>query len=176
MHLFQESLLKSHAAEDNPIWEEIYRKAFPGFACMVNHRQDGPHQRAGIDRSVILYNSKQLLIDEKARYRNAKTGHVYQDIALEYLSNEERGVPGWVCKPLMADYIAYAILPIGKCYLLPVTQLQAAWTKHGEDWIDRYRQIPAQNDGYTTLSCPIPVDVLFAAIGSCLRVSFEPQE
>ena len=37
---------------------------------MVDHRDDGEHQRAGIDRSVILANSKQLLIDEKVRNKD----------------------------------------------------------------------------------------------------------
>ena len=50
MHDFGESLRFSHSASDLPIWEEVYRQAFPSFAAMVDHRQDGEHQRAGIDR------------------------------------------------------------------------------------------------------------------------------
>jgi hypothetical protein len=173
-HDFSESLAMSHAASDMPFWREIYQQAFPSMLAMIDHRQDGEHQRAGIDRSVILANSKQILIDEKVRGRNAKTGKVYEDIALEFISDEARKVPGWVCKPLRADYIAYAIAPLGRCYLLPVPQLQSAWEKHGEEWRDSYFEVRAENKGWTTVSVGIPVPVLFKAIGQALRVQFTP--
>jgi len=174
MHDFKSSLAMSHAASDLPIWEQVYRSSFPGFAAMIDHRQDGDHQRAGIDRSVILENSKQILIDEKARGANKKTGVVYEDIALEYLSHEGNGVPGWVCKPLRADYIAYAIVPLGRCYLLPVMQLQLAWKRCGDFWIERYNAVRATNVGYTTVSVAVPVPVVFAEVGRALRASFTP--
>ena len=65
-HDFTESLARSHAAEDWPIWETIYRRAFPDFAAMVNHRQDGWHQRQGIDRSI------RQLKDHKSKLRDNK--------------------------------------------------------------------------------------------------------
>lgn len=176
MYDFAESLAASHAASDLPIWEEIYRASFPGFVSMVDHRDDGEHQRAGIDRSVILANSKQILIDEKVRGRNKITGKVYEDIALEYLSNEGRGVPGWVCKPLRADYIAYAIAPLGRCYLLPVMQLQLAWQRSGGYWREKYPSVRAKNSGYTTVSVGVPVGDVFAEVGRALRVGFTPTE
>ena len=179
-HNFEKSLKMSHEAEDLPFWGEVYRKAFPGMVAMVNHREDGEWQRAGIDRSLILKNSKQILIDEKVRGRNKLTGKVYTDIALEYWSDEERQSPGWVCKPLRADYIAYAIAPIGKCYLLPVIQLQIAWNENSSEWIENYRRIKARNkyngNVWTTISVPVPVSELFSAIGKGLRVSFHPME
>ena len=125
-------------------------------------------QRAGIDRSVILANSKQILIDEKIRMK------AYTDILLEYWSDRDRRVPGWVCKPLRCDYICYAIAPLGRAYLLPVPQLQQAWLKYSDDWRAAYRDCNAQNRGYVTVSCPVPVADLFKAIGECLRVGFTP--
>ena len=170
-HNFNKSLASSHAAEDMPFWEETYRKAFPTMVAMINHRQDGDHQRLGIDRSVVLGNSKQITIDEKVRFK------AYGDIALEYLSDRDRKVPGWVCKPLLCDYIAYAIAPIGECYLLPVIQLQAAWQRRKDVWMG-YRTIVAENEcngrSWVTLSKPVKVQELFNAIGACLRVSFTP--
>jgi hypothetical protein len=183
---FAEDLKRSHDAEDLPFWEETYRKAFPGMLAMLPHPQDGDHQRQGIDRSIIMANSKQILIDEKVRFRNRKTGRVYEDIALEYLSDRNRNVPGWVCKPLLADYIAYAIAPLGKCYLLPVIQLQEAWRCNGERWLleaenpqnPNRRIIAADNcfNGrrWTTLSVPVTPQELFPVIGACLRVQFTP--
>jgi hypothetical protein len=176
MHHFAESLRLSHAAADLPLWEECYRAAFPDFAAMIDHRQDGPHQRAGVDRSVVLANAKQVLIDEKFRGRNKKTRKVYEDVALEYLSDSRRRTPGWVCKPLLADYIAYAIGPLGRAYLLPVLQLQQAWKGYVLEWLELYGSIEAVNDGWVTLSCPVPAGVLLAAIGECLAVTFTPCE
>lgn len=170
VHDFSDSLAASHRASDLSIWEEIYRKSFPDFLAMVDHRQDGEHQRAGIDRSVILENSKQILIDEKIRWKP------YPDIAVEYLSNDRTGAPGWACKPLRADYIAYAIAPLGMCYLLPVIQLQQAWRRKGELWKASCFIVRAPNRGYTTLSAAVPVHELFSEIGRALRVPFAALE
>lgn len=181
MNNFEKDLARSHAEEDNPVWEKVYRQAFPGMQIMTNHRDNGPWQQQGIDRSITLANSKQILIDEKVRFRNKKTGEVYRDIALEYLADKQRKTPGWVCKPLLCDYIAYMIAPLGECYLLPVVQLQHAWEKNKTSWLGRYPIISAQNErngkvAWVTLSCCVPENVVFRAIGKCLRVYFEAFE
>lgn len=178
-HNFAESLAQSHAADSLPLWEEMYRAAFPTMEAMINHRQNGWHQKAGIDRSVVLACSRQILIDEKVRGKNKKTGKVYDDILLEVWSDEERSEPGWVVKPLQAEYIAYAIAPLGKGYLLPVLQLQQAWARNGEQWTKR-RVCRAENfyrgNSWTTVSVPVPAKELFPAIGRCLRLQFKPCE
>lgn len=177
---FADCLIESHKADELPLWEEVYHKAFPTMIAMHNHRKDGDHQRVGIDRSIILENGKQLFIDEKVRGKNKITGKVYEDIALEFLSDKDRNIPGWVCKPLLIDYIAYAIAPLGKCYLLPVQQLQQSWNNKKSSWLDIYKTITAHNkyNGkmWQTISCPVPVDVLFKEIGSCLRIEFTTTE
>lgn len=176
-HDFSESLAFSHDFEDNPVWSYVYKKAFVDMVEMVSYRQDGFWQREGIDRGVVLSNTKQIFIDEKVRGRNKITGKVYDDIALEIYSNEEKKSPGWITKQLRADYIAYLIAPLGVCHLLPVVQLQAAYSANKDSWIDKYRNlIRSKNNGYTTLSIGIPVNVLYPAIGSQLRVNFSPFE
>lgn len=170
-HEFFASLKKSHEAEDMPFWLETYKKAFPTMIACVNHRQDGDHQRLGIDRSITLENSKQLLIDEKVRFRP------YPDILLEYLSDSERNSPGWVCKSLMCDYIAYAVAPLGVCYMLPVIQLQTAWAQYGEQWKKEYFNPKAENvcngNSWVTLSVAVPRNVVFCAIGNAFEINFE---
>ena len=156
---FQQCLDFSHSAHDLPLWREVYERAFPDMVGMHCHRADGDHQRLGIDRSIVLSTGKTLWIDEKVRKKN------YSDIALEFVSNNRTNTPGWVCKKLMCDYIAYAIAPAGKCYLLPVVQLQSAWKTNQEQWRQQYQIISAINRGYCTLSCCIPPDVLFRKIG-----------
>lgn len=175
-HDFAESLEFSHSASDMPFWREVYERAFPEMVAMVDHRQDGEHQRAGIDRSITLSTSKQILVDEKVRRRNPKTGRVYDDIALEFLSDEARKTPGWVCKPLRADYIAYAIAPLGRCYLLPVIQLQQAWAAQGAAWREQYRILRVPNKTWVTLCVGVPVAVLFGALGKAFRVPFTPYD
>lgn len=169
MHDFSESLAASHSASDLPIWQQIYQRAFPNFVAMIDHREDGEHQRAGIDRSVILSNSKQILVDEKIRYK------AYSDILLEYVSVDKTNAPGWVCKPQRADFIAYAIAPLGMCYLLPVAQLQIAWRRNSDLWLSKFGTRKAKNKDYNTLNCPVPVNTLFPAIGAAFRVNFEIQ-
>ena len=173
---FQECLTMSHEADALPFWEDVYREAFPSMVSMINHRQDGWHQRAGIDRSIILESSKQILIDEKVRGRNKVTGRVYDDVSLEHISNDKTGALGWVCKPLACDYIAYAIAPLGVCYLFPVNQLQLAWEKNKDTWFKMYRSCRALNKGYGTWFLPVPVNVLYRAIGQQLRIKFKPYE
>lgn len=160
-----------------PFWQECYASAFPTMIAMHDHRQDGIHQRQGIDRSIILKNGKTIWIDEKVRFRNKLTGKVYADIAVEEWSDERAQSPGWVKKQLFCDYIAYAIAPLGKCYLLPVVQLQTAWLVNGENWKQAHKPpVRAQNNGWMTISWAIPVPVLFKAIGDCLRVEFQPYD
>ena len=170
----------SHSYSDLPIWLEIYRQAFPNMLACVDHRQDGEHQRAGIDRSLTLENSKQILIDEKVRGRNKKTNEIYEDIALEYWSDHDRRTPGWVCKPLRADFICYAIAPLGKAYLLPVPALQLAYQKNKDRWLGDYFTAKAPNKfngrEWETWSVCIPVSVLYMAVGKCLRFDFTATE
>lgn len=175
-HSFEESLKRSHEAEDLPVWECLYRACFTNFLSMHNHRGDGDHQRVGIDRSIILANGKHFFIDEKIRGRNQKTGEIYTDICLEYWSDVGRKVPGWVVKPLMVDYIAYAIAPLGKAWLLPVPALQAAWLRNSCDWIAKFPMVNAPNNSngrrYITRCCAVPADTVMKAVGAALRFSF----
>ena len=170
MNNFLDDLNFSHESEDYPFWEEVYSKAFPSFKAMTNTRTDGQLQRLGIDRTIILSSGKAVYVDEKVRRKD------YGDILLEYLSNDTKGSPGWVEKPLFCDYIAYAILPTRMCFLFPVPQLQAAWIKNKSEWMKDYHVKQADNNGYKTWSCPVPIPVVFKAIGSCLRISFSMSE
>lgn len=169
---FADDLAASHRDADWPGWHHVYRTAFPTMRSMVSVHEDGEHQRAGIDRVIVLASGKTLSVDEKSR---APDGPVYSDIALEVLSDEARNKPGWITKHLLADYIAYLNRPIGKCYVLPVVHLQSAWARHAQEWQQTYGIKRSPNEGYTTTFCPVPVGVLFQAIGGGLRVTL-PEE
>ena len=162
---FEKDLAFSHAAEDLKIWSEIYNKAFPQNHGFTNERENGQTQYLGIDRTVILSSGKAIYIDTISISTN------YGDILLEYISNDKTKLKGWVEKPLFCDYIAYAILENGMCYLLPVPQLQKVWLENKEEWLKNYGVKSAKNKYYNTLNCPIPINILFPVIGKALRVS-----
>lgn len=137
---------------------------------MNSIRDDGWAQRGGIDRLIVLASGKQVLVDEKVRYKE------YDDIALEYWSSRERKIPGWVAKDLACDYIAYAFVNSQRCYLLPFLQLRKAWAEHHRQWVGRFPKVEAANDGYTTVSVAVPIDTLMRAIQSTLLVRWVDEE
>ena len=184
-YTFEQKLRDSHEASDNPVWEQIYTSLFPKLQAVIDMRHDGIHQRQGIDRILIMKNGKQITVDEKVR----KTS--FDDIALEFVSNDRKQTPGWVCNPDIAcDYIAYAIAPLGKGWLLPTLQLQIAWDTHGSDWRKgiwkngrlKRNELSTSTWGngsgelYRTLFCPVPGHVVMGAIGQNLRFEFPPGE
>jgi hypothetical protein len=161
---FRRDLEWSHSQSDAPWWEEVYRHAFPDFSTMHDVRKDGWAQRGGIDRQVILSDGTVLKIDEKARRTD------YPDFCLEYYSDVRRKTPGWLGKPLTCDYIAYAFVPSRTCYLLPYQLLRRAWWNHRSEWVAGYREIRAENNGYTTVSVAVPIPVVLNAITGAMTV------
>ena len=170
MNDFHHDLAISKLRSMSPAWPKILSSLFVFYQSTEVFALDGPHQRAGIDRLVMMQNADCVFIDEKLRE------HAYRDIALEFVSNTTTHAPGWVCKPLRAHYIAYLMLESGNGYLLPVHPLQSAWRQHGSEWRATYGEYQAPNDGYDTLFCPVPVDVLYPAMGRALRFAFDPAD
>lgn len=168
VHSFQRSLAASNEQAENPIWLQVYQKAFPSLAAATCVRQDGWAQRGGVDRVLVLSSGKTLNVDEKVRYKDYGG-----DILLEVWSNRERRIPGWVAKDLACDYIAYAILPTKVCYLLPFQALRAAWTQNRYEWWHQYRVRPADNSTYRTENVAVPREVLFGALRDAMTVQWE---
>jgi hypothetical protein len=164
VHRFHES--HSLAAQyGSEWWIPIYRRAFPTLMSAVAVEHDGWAQRGGIDRLLTLACGRTFTVDEKIRTED------WPDVLLERWSDEALRRPGWVQKPLAADFIAYAYAPAGTCVLLPVPALQRAWRQHGRQWIGLYGQRRAQNPSYVTVSVPVPRGVLMQAIVEAMFVS-----
>jgi hypothetical protein len=166
VHDFQTSLKQSHLHADSPMWEEVYRKAFPTFEGMVCVHNDGYAQRLGIDRVIICRNGKRYDIDEKVREKD------WPDILLEYWSDEARKKPGWIEKDLWCDYINVAFVPSKTCHLYPFPGLRAAWLKNKQRWIERGPHIRAQNRGYTTVSTAVPIAELDKAVMEAMKIKW----
>ena len=167
VHNFARSLAASNEQADNPIWFDVYTKAFPSLESIACVRQDGWAQRGGIDRVLVLGSGKTLSIDEKVRKKD------YGDILLEVYSDYERRIPGWVAKDLACDYIAYAVIPSKVCYLLPFHALRRAWQTNRREWWRNYLIPPANNGTYNTVNVAIPRPVLFNALRDAMEVSWE---
>lgn len=169
-HDFAGSLAYSHSQEDAGWWPEVYRQAFGRVASLASVREDGWAQRAGIDRVVTLATGKVVKIDEKVRRKD------YDDILLERWSDLDRKTPGWVQKPLDADFIAYAFEPSCRCYLLPVLPLQRSWRVNGREWVAAYGTRHARNEDkvahrtWTTESVPVPIPRLLEALTEAITV------
>lgn len=174
VHRFRESNDVSREYANAPWWFEVYSQAFPTFQGMVNVRDDGLGQRNGIDRHIVLGNGRTITVDEKVRRPNKKTGREYNDFFLEYLSDDKRKTPGWVAKDLACDFIAYAFVRSGRCYLLPFPLLRRAWRLFGPEWVKQFPKYPAENEGYMTWGCCVPIDVVRSALAGSMLVTFTP--
>lgn len=174
-HNFRQSLSWESKIKLLPVWREVYKKAFP-FLKSVAVENNLDEQYAGVDKIITLNGGHKIYVDEKFRGRNRITGKVYSDIALEYWSVFEDHIPGWVCKPLKADYIVYLICPSGISHFLPVKNLQSAWEKWETEWKKTFGCSPAKNGKYTTYFTPVPADIVFSKVEGCFSVSFEPFE
>jgi len=176
VHSFRESLESSKAHTEAHWWPSTYRAAFPTVRTIASVDEDGWAQRAGIDRVLTLECGRTVSIDEKVRLKD------YGDILLEYWSNEGKRIRGWICKPLLCDFIAYAVVPTETCYLLPTLSLQRAWRLKARAWAERadagergFRRVRADNGSYVTASLAVPVPELLSAMQAAMTVTWSQE-
>lgn len=162
---FGEDLRFSQDLSEEPAWAEYYLRLFPTLVSHVLVPQDGPMQRSGIDRILILASGQQITVDEKLRRTK------FNDILLERWSDLERYKPGWTADPTKAcDYVAYAIPVLAKCFFLPFPLLKAAFLEHYDDWHHRYfkpyHDVRNEYNGrsWTTRNVPVTWPVLKGAL------------
>ena len=172
VHSFQDCLEASNSQALDDFWEHNLTVYF--HAWKVEKVTDVEQQRLGIDWKVWKPSRRIINVDDKNRWKNKKTGKVYSDILLELLSDADERTPGWVVnKRLQTDYIAYAIHPLAKIFMLPAWETQRAWEQNKEQWLDEHgtRECQSEKHGrvWTTLNCPIPERTLYQAIGAQLR-------
>ena len=168
LHNFKTDLAFSDAASDEDFWWDIYKAAFVDLVDWAKCQGDNAGQRAGVDRVIVLSNGKTLTIDEKKRRDN------WNDVLLEYGSfrDGKKVLEGWINKPLVIDYLAYAFMPRRTAILLPWNLLQAAWKKNSEAWLlnPSYKKVKAMNRNYTTHSVAVPIQELRKAINSAMVI------
>ena len=173
VHRFNESLAKGEHASLEPFWESVYRKAFPTMVGRTVNDRGTPAQALGIDHTVFLSSGKTLLIDTKCRFTS------YDDILLEYTSNDQTQALGWVRKDsLQIDYLAYAWVRQQTCVFLPWLALRRAWAQNIAVWWGKatreergYKKCEAKNPTYSTWSLAVPRAVVLDAVRDALTVT-----
>ena len=104
--------------------------------------------------------------------------HSNKNIFIEYWSDWEREVPGWIMKPLYCDYLVYAIPALGESYLFKPLILQKAWQDNHERWIGTYQEKRIRNScgsrEWTTIGVPVPVNEVYRQYKLRHRVLFPP--
>jgi hypothetical protein len=165
-HDFDECKENAEAVAAESWMEKLYRHAFPGFESMSSIRCDGWAQRGGIDRKINLLGARSVFVEEKFRFVN------YGDMLLERWSNFEKRKPGWIQQRLLADFIAYVIIPKREMYLIPYLDLRRAWFCHGRQWVKEFKTIEARNRGYRTISVAVPFPVLFKALVTGMKLTW----
>lgn len=170
VHEFAAQDAYSKAPADEAFWLAAYKAFFPDFLSMSPCVPNVDAQRMGVDRVIVLANGREVRLDEKKRPQSYMDADGNPDILLEFLSNDQTGAPGWIEKPLLIDYIAYALMDVQTVYMLPWDGLRRVWRGNGGGWKKRYGVKKAANNGYMTHSVPVPVPELYRAISAACRV------
>jgi hypothetical protein len=162
---FAVQLEKSNGATAAEFWTSAYKKFFPEFSERFAMPKYTLAQRRGVDVLVYLGNDQIKRVDEKLREDS------YPDIILEHTSHDRMKTKGWIEKEMWIDYLAYGVLPTRKAYLFPWDLLQRAWRTNRTLWMAEYKDVRAPNDGYYTLSTPVPYRVLYAALIAAMQLT-----
>ena len=166
IHRFEDDLNYSNDLSDEPTWVEFYKRIWPSLISCVRYDRESQWQKWGVDREIKLANGKQFTIDEKKRKKD------YGDIALEmwsqYYGHEHpKNKVGWALdRQKRCDFVAYAVVPAQRCYLLPTEILRLAFHRHCRHWLKaaNCRMSDAQNNGYVTRNICVPWSVLSQAM------------
>jgi hypothetical protein len=148
------NLNQSNRDQKHPKIQEVIRTMFPGCTQIEYHDDDLEKQAVGVDASV--FTEEEYQVEIKLRYRNSRSGRVYDDLLIEYVSNDVSDAPGWIEKETHSDYFLYLIPEGGRGYKLPVGAMQAIWRHLGEKWKRAYKTLKAPNRQYNTLNVPVP--------------------
>jgi len=167
VHDFAERLEHSLSLSDEADWVEFYRRIWPDMLLCARIDADSRLQRLGVDRMIMRGGHEvPIYVDEKKRDKD------FGDVLLEewsvfYGDGHPRNVVGWALDSnKVCNYVAYAVLPARRCYLLPFEVLRLAFKANAEDWKRRRGAYPkdAPNNGYVTRNVAVQWPELKAAL------------
>lgn len=141
------------------------------------YSEDGAIQRSGADEAIsVLIDGrwKHFFIDRKVREKR-KDGRVYEDILLEYVSNDRTNTPGWsIKKDSITDIVYYLNKMNNTCYCFMFGPLRQFAIKNQ----DRYKIKPviAKNKGYNTINAAFTEKELKEGLGSYMKKLEVPKD
>lgn len=180
IHTFADSIDKSNSDRAHQYWTAAYRSLLGDQLSGTIWVTDTDQQRRGVDRLLVLMNGRVIGVEEKLRSKIYTRPGDPLDILLEYLHSD--GLPGWIDKPLAAEYLAYSWEPTREVYLLPTLLLQLAWEKNKSDWHgkaglseDGFRYTHTTNSvngrSYVTHCLAVPLKILQIAMHRCSHLA-----
>lgn len=130
--------------------EKIYKTLFPRLKRFRREfRKD--YQKRGIDVVVVLP-EESFWIEEKVVRKD------WKEFALEYYSNKEAGILGWMNTDLKCDYLLYVFYPSKTIYLLEWAELKKLWDKKKREWLKTKERLYIANKGAGSSMClKIPI-------------------
>jgi hypothetical protein len=140
--------------------ETLLKKIFP---TMVRYRENKNRelQNKGIDQIIVLPKIGKIYVEEKIVF------HQWQEILLEYLSNAQKGTPGWIEKDLWCDYLIYAFFETKTAYVIKWKELKALWDNEKEALKKIYPPVGTPNyNGNNSVCAKVPIDLLQKKLGS----------
>jgi len=130
--------------------EKIYKAFFPRLK-RIRREFRKEYQKKGIDTVVVLPETT-LWIEEKVMRKD------WPEFALEYYSNKEREILGWMNRDLKCDYIVFAFYPSKTIYLIEWKELKNLWDRKKREWLKTKERICIGNKGGGSSMClKIPI-------------------
>lgn len=125
--------------------EKIYKAFFPRLKRFRREfRKD--YQKRGVDVIVVLP-EESFWIEEKVVRKD------WEEFALEYYSNKEAGILGWMNTDLKCDYLLYVFYPSKTIYLLKWDELKKLWDKNKREWLKTKERLFIGNQGSGSSMC-----------------------
>ena len=170
--MFQHQLADSYNVEMNSLLNSFYKRFFYNVSDIIIHdikksnkntnSVDKAMQRQGIDKTIILEDSKEIFIEEKFR-TNRFWDNRNTDILLEYVSIDNKNIPGWVYTS-KSDYLVIVFQSIkfkdSELYIFPFEPIRS-WVRNNDSTFMKFKDVSAHNVSWNTLSKIVPLDIIF---------------
>lgn len=169
LNIFRDQLNESYDEKMNELTNNLYRRIFKNIKTIDVHNTKSDNsnvikknkqlQKQGIDKTIHLRDGKKIFIEEKFR-TYAYWDHRKRDILLEYMSIDNKNIPGWVYTS-KSDYlvIVFQNLEIedSEVYIFPFKPIKK-WVRENKQKFMSYLDLSAPNITWNTLSKAVPLE------------------
>jgi hypothetical protein len=172
LNLFHVQMGDSYDEEMNKLMNNFYKKFFKDIKSVNVHDSasddkesklaDKKMQKQGIDKTLLTQKGKKIFIEEK--FRSFKFWDLRnKDILLEYISIDNKNIPGWVYTS-KSDFliVVFQHLDIIKSelYVFPFEPIRK-WVRENNSAFMKFQDISAPNVNWNTISKAVPLITIF---------------